>query len=404
MPDSCKVGLLYPWPGLPSVDRGAARRVAPLVSLLAEHFESVDILSPGHGSVVAERNIRHRFIAPGRLEKWCGESAFRIYDSFTHQLWRGRTSARERRQWWHHLQPLIQPGLRRAIRDLAANVDVLLLEYPFWASLLPQGTGAKPVLLTLHDILSNSITEPSLKRIVRNCELGACRRANAISCCTEEDSREIRAGGFQPVLIPHGIDITPRPAPDQPDDLDLEVVAGHRQRGGLVCFFVGSSHEPNREAVAEIVKMADSLRHESRLLFVAAGSCCGRMSPRPNLLFLGPVAEATLDWLYSACDIVLAPLRSGTGSSLKTLEALAKRKVLVSTSVGARGYQLVSGRHALLCDALDEYPGILTGLIGDICLRERLAQSGWDFVQAFDNRKVYLPYVEMIRDLASSRP
>jgi glycosyltransferase involved in cell wall biosynthesis len=355
---------------------------------------------------VTEGNVTYTFYQAGPAESRVSALAFRLFEGTTYHFWRGRVPIRERRQWWHYLQPYFQPSLRAAIRHLASRVDVVLLEYPFWSAFLPRGASAKPVILTLHDVLSGMISQPWLSRRVRRLELQACRRADAVVCCTEADASEIRSAGFQAACIPHGIDLSTKPQTSAriPQGPEFEQIDAHRKQGGLVCFFVGSSHDPNREAVEEIGKISGALLEEPGILFVAAGSCCGRVSSARNLILLGPVAEEALNWLYSACDVVLAPLRSGTGSSLKILEALARRKILVASSVGARGYNLVLGRDVILSDDFSAYPAILLGLMNDKPLRDKLSRNGWEFVQAFDNRKVSLPYVEMIKNLASRRP
>ncbi|MFZ4776137.1 MAG: glycosyltransferase family 4 protein [Terrimicrobiaceae bacterium] len=406
MSEPLKIGVLYPWTGLPEMDRGSARRVVPIVSLLAEHFESVEVLSPGDKDSVLDGNIKYTFYHPGTAERWLSALAFRLFEGTTYHLWRGRVPVRQRRQWWHYLQPRFQPSLGTAIRRLVSRADVVLLEYPFWSALLPQGAKAKPVILTLHDVLSGMISQPWLKRKVHALELKACRRADAVVCCTEADAGEIRAQGFHTDCVPHGIDLNTQPQslPRTPTGSEYERIDAHRKQGGLICFFVGSSHDPNREAVEEIRKMSGALSGEADILFVAAGSCCGRESQARNLILLGPVAEGTLDWLYSACDVVLAPLLHGTGSSLKTLEALARRKILVGSGIGARGYDLVSGRDAILCDDFSAYPAILIGLMNDKPMRKKLSRNGWDFVQAFDSRKVYLPYVDVIKKAIAHQP
>ncbi len=402
MAEPLKIGVIYPWTGLPEMDRGSARRLMPVVSLLSAHFDSVEVLSPGEKDSFIEGNITYTFHHPGAAESWLSALAFRLFEGVTHYFWKGEVPVRERRQWWHYLEPHFQPSLGAAVRGLASRVDVILLEYPFWSDLLPRGANAKPVILTLHDMLSGMISQPWLKRKVHALELEACGRADAIVCCTEADANVVGSAGFQADCIPHGIDFSaiPQVTPPVPPGPEYDHIEAHRNRGGLVCFFVGSSHVPNQEAVAEIRRMSDALGQETGILFVAAGSCCGRSSPAGNLILLGPVTEEALDWLYSACDVVLAPLRHGTGTSLKTLEALARKKILLSSGVGARGYDLVSARDAILSDDFSTYPDILMGLMNDQPRRKKLSRNGWDFVQAFDALKVYRPYVDTIKRLA----
>ena len=58
---------VYPWTGLPALDRGSARRVVPLINLFAAHYLEVKILSPGIGNPVKNGNIEYQY--PSRLRE-----------------------------------------------------------------------------------------------------------------------------------------------------------------------------------------------------------------------------------------------------------------------------------------------------------------------------------------------
>ena len=80
------------------------------------------------------------------------------------------------------------------------------------------------------------------------------------------------------------------------------------------------------------------LRRGDDFLFVIAGSCLPKGIYDHQVIAFGPVTEALLGKLYRAAHIVLAPLRSGTGTSLKVLEAFVYEKALVTSRIGVRGY------------------------------------------------------------------
>ncbi|TVM28948.1 glycosyltransferase family 4 protein, partial [Oceanidesulfovibrio marinus] len=60
--------------------------------------------------------------------------------------------------------------------------------------------------------------------------------------------------------------------------------------------------------------------------------------------------------------VVVVPLRIGGGSRLKILEALAMRKVVLSTTLGAEGLDLIHGRHL----QIEDDPGALAAECIDI--------------------------------------
>ncbi len=308
------------------MNRGTGRRIVPLIELLGGHYREVTVLSPGTMDEQRYGNIRYLFHQPGSFESIVTRFAFRLFDGLTYRAWRGRVSIRERRQWWHYLQPAFQPSLGRAIRDVTRDADIILLDYPFWSWLLHRKIRRhpKPVILSILDLLSDAISHPWLKNRILRYELEACRRAQAIICDAKFDNERIRAMGFDSEFVPHGFNLSVPIEENKAkfESPELARVADHRRKGGMTCFFVGSSLLPNQEAVEHIAHMANQLKAEPSILFVVAGSCCGRTNFATNMLSIGPVSESELNQLYALCDVVLAPITSGTGSSLKVLEAL----------------------------------------------------------------------------------
>jgi glycosyltransferase involved in cell wall biosynthesis len=297
------------------------------------------------------------------------------------------------------------PSLKREIREISKRTDVLLVEYPFWVPILHSMQLIKPFVLTFHDILSEGVAEPWLRSTVEAGELAACHGSSAIICCNNSDAAFLGANGFAPIVIPHGINIPEDTgfSMPTPEGKFCELIAARRREGAIICFFVGSSHQPNREALDAISVMASELLEDSRFLFVAAGSCCAPSIPSKNEVYLGQVSEEVLDWLYSCSEIILAPLESGTGASLKTIEALARKKVLLTTPVGARGYPLVSGRDALIIDHPKDFSHALLELANHPEQLARLSAGGWKFVQQYDSDLVYKAYLPILSRLVASQ-
>jgi glycosyltransferase involved in cell wall biosynthesis len=176
----------------------------------------------------------------------------------------------------------------------------------------------------------------------------------------------------------------------------LRQVESAQNRARTVCLFVGSSLEANREAVESIRKMAAALAPGDDFLFVIAGSCLPKGIYDHHVIASGPVTETLLGKLYRAAHIVLAPLRSGTGTSLKVLEAFVYEKALVTSRIGVRGYAVRDGVECIVCDEVQDYPEILVSLRADPDRLRALGQAGRSFVKAYDYRVVYQPYIESI--------
>ena len=397
------VAVLYPYTGLPSMDRGAARRLMPLVSLLSENFSRITVLSPGAGPFVRD-GVEFVPVTETHNGRLFLELAFKLYDGLTYHAF-NRLDIRSRRQWWNFIRPLLDNSLHRALAKVSASADVILLEYPFWSRTLEQSMAGdrKTVVLTLHDLLSDICQNACLRRRVHNCELAAARRAQSVVCVTEKEARQMRDEGVEAIHVPHGLVFSEQEptTAKMPDDPAIAEIAERAKSGELVCFFLGSSLIPNRQAAENITAMAREFDPNDRIVFVTAGACCGPGRPAPNVYSLGPVSEQDLETLYSLCTVVLAPLQSGTGASLKVIEGMAHGKILVTTRTGIRGYDesIRDGQEAMVCDDLTAWPDILRRLAADESLRSSLSQEGRDCARRFDYRNVYKPYVDIIARL-----
>jgi glycosyltransferase involved in cell wall biosynthesis len=78
------------------------------------------------------------------------------------------------------------------------------------------------------------------------------------------------------------------------------------------------------------------------------------------------------------CDLMVVPLLAGGGTRIKILEAMAMGVPVVSTTIGAEGLELESGRHLEIVDHADEFADITVSLLSDIERRRALADAAYD--------------------------
>jgi len=72
----------------------------------------------------------------------------------------------------------------------------------------------------------------------------------------------------------------------------------------------------------------------------------------------------------------VVPLRVGSGSRLKILEAFSMCKPVVSTSIGAEGLEVVPDRDLLIADEPESFARAIMRLFEDVSLRQKLGSSG----------------------------
>jgi len=169
-------------------------------------------------------------------------------------------------------------------------------------------------------------------------------------------------------VTPNRIAGPPCPLPDRPPN-------GHPS-----ILFVGTlGYLPNRDAVDWLMKgiqpqLADVL---PGLTVTVAGDAPERIAAR--------LIASDLDWrgyvddlrgLYEDATIAIAPLRGGSGTKVKVLEAWLYRRAVVATSHAVRGLGVVPGQHALVADSTEEMVNACRRLIEDQPLRERIAAEG----------------------------
>jgi glycosyltransferase involved in cell wall biosynthesis len=81
---------------------------------------------------------------------------------------------------------------------------------------------------------------------------------------------------------------------------------------------------------------------------------------------------------FTHYGIFIAPIRSGSGMRIKLLEAMARGKAIVTTSLGAEGLNAIHGTHLLLADSPTEFAAALDQLHLNSELRTKLGAAAAD--------------------------
>jgi len=72
----------------------------------------------------------------------------------------------------------------------------------------------------------------------------------------------------------------------------------------------------------------------------------------------------------------VVPLRLGSGTRLKILEAWAMARPVVSTALGAEGLDCVPGRHLLIADDPSDFASSVLRILGEPGLADELGRAG----------------------------
>jgi glycosyltransferase involved in cell wall biosynthesis len=114
-----------------------------------------------------------------------------------------------------------------------------------------------------------------------------------------------------------------------------------------------------------------------------------RLRKLPGVTLTGFVPDVR-PYIASA-HVFVVPLRMGSGTRLKVLQAMAMGKAIVSTNIGAEGLGVRSGRELLLADSPQAFTDAVVSLLKDGRLRERLGASAQEFVSARFDWSVIAP-------------
>jgi glycosyltransferase involved in cell wall biosynthesis len=137
--------------------------------------------------------------------------------------------------------------------------------------------------------------------------------------------------------------------------------------------FVGSmDYPPNLEAVRWWIESVWTAGDPS---LVVAGRGAGEAVPaHPAVVNLGEVDDVVP--VLERARVVAVPLRSGSGTRLKIIEAMAHGRPVVTTSKGVEGIDAVDGVHVLVADDPREFADAVRRVLADDDLAARLAANG----------------------------
>ncbi|MBV8462655.1 MAG: glycosyltransferase [Acidimicrobiales bacterium] len=93
----------------------------------------------------------------------------------------------------------------------------------------------------------------------------------------------------------------------------------------------------------------------------------------PTVSVVGRVPDMAPE--LARADLVVVPVRYGSGTRIKIIEAFAHHIPVASTTVGAEGLDVTDGVHLLVGDTADELAGAAARLLSDEALRAGLTES-----------------------------
>ena len=267
------------------------------------------------------------------------------------------------------------------------SFDIVQIHQAYLASLLPVGPHAS--ILDLHDVLSDyeqrlmlGTTKPTHRlqawaewKKMQALERRVVPRFDACTTVSEHDRASLLALTHHPrvEVVPNGV--------------DTEYFQPTRLPEAARLIYSGSmSFPPNSDAVRwfHSAIWPSICRQIPNACLDVVG-----IAPPQDILAMGQDPGVTVTGYvedvrpyFQRAAVAVVPLRLGSGTRLKILDAWAMGKAVVSTSVGAEGLAAVHGQNILIADTPDDFARCVVQLLGDSALQQRLGSAGRQTVEA----------------------
>jgi polysaccharide biosynthesis protein PslH len=280
--------------------------------------------------------------------------------------------------------------MRARIAELARTADIVHVDMLPLMAMVPQTDRAFKIVLNAHnvehlllrqraDVESGAPQRMFLQTQVSKLEQferAACRRADHVLACSADDVKHLSAMAPDTPMsvIPNGVDAQAnQPSPGAPKYPRQLVFVG--QMGWF----------PNRDGVewflADILPRIVAARGDIEFALIGKpGSLVVPDALRNNVRLLGFVKEVAPH--VQDAGIYVVPLRAGSGTRLKILEAMAFGKAIVSTRIGAEGIALRDGVDAVFADSAAEFATAVLRLLDDPAQVARLGAAARANAQA----------------------
>jgi polysaccharide biosynthesis protein PslH len=229
-------------------------------------------------------------------------------------------------------------------------------------------------------------------------ERAVCQTVTHTSAVSEADAEAFQrlAPGIAVSVVPNGIDAAQYSHHDT--SLDL---------GPHALVFTGSmSYRPNVDAAlwfAEQVLQPIRAHVPDARFFIVGSEPHPRLDTlrgADNVEITGWVPDVN-PFLHTAA-VYVVPLRMGSGTRLKLLQAMAAGQAVVSTSIGAQGLDVRNGVELRLADSAAAFADAVVDLLKHPDKRQSLGETGAEYVRTHHDWKVIVPRLLAVYDQIGS--
>lgn len=220
----------------------------------------------------------------------------------------------------------------------------------------------KPWPLSWGYVLEGKKMEREEKRLASRCDLGTCTTFGELE--TLQSFNTARSTGW----FPNGVDSKYFAPTEEAYDPNT------------VCFIGRMDYFPNQQCVKEfcrdVLPLLKQAKPEVRFLIVGAEPSdeIKALANIPGVTVTGSVPDVR-PFVRSAA-LTTAPLRIARGTQNKIIESMAMGVPVVTSTIAARGVDIVPGEHLLVADTPKEQADQILKVLNDPRERDRLSRNG----------------------------
>ncbi len=213
-------------------------------------------------------------------------------------------------------------------------------------------------------------------RLLQPIEVARCRKAHLIVTASERDRSTLIS------ILPHNV------VEAVPNGVDTEAFRGDSSKevAGQIIFTGAMNYYPNIDAVTFFAQHCWPLVQAQipGATWKIVGSNplpeVWKLADLPGVTVTGSVLD--MQPYLAASAVAIAPLRIGSGTRLKILEALAMQKAVVTTSIGCEGLSVVPGKHLSIADHPAAFAQAVVDLLQNQQLRLAYGAAGRSLVES----------------------
>lgn len=221
-------------------------------------------------------------------------------------------------------------------------------------------------------------------------ERKVCMEVDSVVAVSRSDDKALRAldSCITPIIIPNGV------------DTDFYHYAPEDTNSSLLVFTGKMDFRPNIDAMLwfcrDILPILRKTFPDVRLKIVGQKPSyrVSSLAQNQGVVVTGAVEDVRP--FISEAAVYVVPLRMGSGTRLKILEAMAMGKAIVSTRRGAEGIECLDGRELILADTPDEFATSIGTLLQSEARRKELGGNARRLVEEKYEWKQIVPLFESI--------